>query len=74
MRGTDRQRISVECRSSQVDGATGANTLAALIIRALDGSSLVGIELIELVGDVTLYEDSSKSIRRIIDFHAHMSA
>jgi Protein of unknown function (DUF3168) len=74
MRGTDRQRISIECRSTLVDGPTGANTLGALVIEALDGASLSGIELVELVGDVTLYEDSSKTVRRIVDFHAHMSA
>lgn len=72
MSGVDRQRISLECRSTNVDGVSGANTLADAVIKALDGVGLPSIEVMELVGDVTIYEDSSKSVRRIIDFYAHM--
>lgn len=72
MSGVDRQRISLECRATNVDGASGANTLADAVIKSLDGIGLQSIEVMEFVGDVTLYEDSSKSVRRIIDFYAHM--
>jgi hypothetical protein len=77
MRGTDTQRISIECRSQAVTGTMGADTLGAFVIRALDGIGLPistpSIKLIQMAGDVTLYEDSSKSIRRIIDFRCHLA-
>lgn len=78
MRGTDTQRMSIECRSTAVTGATGADTLGSLVIQALDGTRLPvstpSIEMIELAGDMTLYEDSSKAIRRIVDFRCHLAS
>ena len=78
LHGIDMQRISIECRSSSVSDATGADTLGDLVIKALDKMRLPvatpAIELITLAGDVTFYEDSSRSVRRIVDFHCHLAS
>ena len=74
MAGVDVQRLSIECRSTTVADASGANVLGGMVIDALDAARLPSVQLVSLAGDVTLYEDSSKSIRRIIDFHCHLGS
>lgn len=78
MGGVGAQRISVECRSTKVDDATGANRLGEYVFAALDGrSNIMGppaIELITYASEAHLYEDTSKAVRRIIDFHCHLAS
>lgn len=74
--GKPSARITVDVRSTTIDGSSGASTIGTLVLDALDRftgvSDGVTIDRIITGMDAMMFDDPSRLVRRIIDFHVHL--